>query len=75
MTDHVWDGAVKAGGMFICARCGSVAEQNDTYDGWVFTRHCTDAPNVIGMTLRRAQQIRDASAKRASKMQWSPEGA
>jgi hypothetical protein len=67
MSDHVWDGAVKAGGMFICARCGSVAEWSQNgHEGYVYTRTCTDAPNVIGMTLRRAQQIREQSANRAT---------
>jgi hypothetical protein len=58
---HDWDEG--AHGMWFCQRCGATAEQNDTYDGFVYSRpECFAVPNVVPMTLRRAQQIRDAKS-------------
>jgi ATP-dependent DNA ligase len=56
---HDWDEG--SCGVWCCQRCGATAEQNDAYDGFVYSRpECFAVPNVVPMTLRRAQQIRDA---------------
>jgi (2Fe-2S) ferredoxin len=72
---HDWECGT-TGELQCCKRCGAVAEVTMARDAYVYSRlECTDAPNVVPMTLRRCKQIRDETAARAAKMQWSPEGA